>query len=228
MLVSGNHGGRIGTQAAQAGISDALQTLSGGAFAASERAARTFQASEKTASIIKEKKTAAEKHTAPRRTAIAKARPLQKIVGKNGKVEAVRKPYAHATAGFGSEAASTDGSAATGAAQKRAGVGGDDASFGQGPYMPGQLDDLPSVLRAVRPNYPPEAKKKKIEGRVVVRLIVDSAGLSADCAVHAAEPNGYFEEAALAAARKTRFIPGKKNGRPVRSLVLLPFDFRLR
>lgn len=104
----------------------------------------------------------------------------------------------------------------------------ENGSAGQGPYMPGQLDHLPSVLRAVRPDYPAEARKKKIEGRVVVRLIVDSAGLPAHCAVHAAEPDGYFEEAALAAARKTRFIPGKKGGRPVQCLVLLPFDFRLR
>ena len=110
-------------------------------------------------------------------------------------------------------------------AASSAGTGG---SGGSGLYMPGQLDHLPSVLRPVKPDYPPDAKKKRIEGRVVVRLIVDSTGRPTECAVHAAEPSGYFEEAALGAARKTRFIPGKKNGRPVRTLVLLPFAFRLR
>ena len=102
------------------------------------------------------------------------------------------------------------------------------ASGQDGAYTPGNLDHAPALLRRVRPEYPAEAKKKKIEGRVVVRLIVDSRGMPTQCSVHSATPPGTFEAAALEAARKLRFSPGRKGGRAVPTLVLLPFDFRLR
>jgi protein TonB len=57
---------------------------------------------------------------------------------------------------------------------------------------------------------------------------VDTSGLPKACAIRSAEPFGYFEEAALNAAQKIRFIPGKINGAPVNTLVLLPFVFRLQ
>ena len=95
-------------------------------------------------------------------------------------------------------------------------------------FAPGELDRPPTLLRHVRPEYPPEARKKRTEGRVLVRLIVDSKGLPTQCAIHAAAPPGYFEAAALEAARKMHFSPGRKDGRAVRTVVLLPFDFKLR
>jgi protein TonB len=67
-----------------------------------------------------------------------------------------------------------------------------------------------------------------VEGKVMVELVVDTSGLPKACAVRSAEPSGYFEEAALNAAQKMRFIPGKVRGAPVNTLVLLPFAFRLR
>ena len=67
-----------------------------------------------------------------------------------------------------------------------------------------------------------------IEGTVMLELVVDTAGLPKACAVRSADPSGYFEEAALNAAQKMRFIPGKIGGAPVNTLVLLPFMFRLR
>jgi protein TonB len=46
--------------------------------------------------------------------------------------------------------------------------------------------------------------------------------------VHEANPPGYFEDAALDAARRTHFIPGKLRGQAVNTVVLLPFTFALR
>jgi protein TonB len=68
----------------------------------------------------------------------------------------------------------------------------------------------------------------RVEGRVEIRLVVDSAGKPQACTVHKAEPAGYFEEAALAAALRTRFIPGKLRGRPVNTLAHIAFVFVLR
>jgi protein TonB len=95
-------------------------------------------------------------------------------------------------------------------------------------YDQDHVDRRPSISRRVAPEYPSRARRMHIEGTILVELIVDTAGLPKACAVRSAEPPGYFEEAALNAAQKMRFIPGKIKGSPVNTLVLLPFVFRLR
>jgi protein TonB len=95
-------------------------------------------------------------------------------------------------------------------------------------YDQDHVDQRPSISRRVEPEYPNRARRMNIEGTVMVELVVDIAGLPKACAIRSAEPPGYFEEAALNAAQKMRFIPGKISGAPVNTLVLLPFAFRLR
>ena len=94
-------------------------------------------------------------------------------------------------------------------------------------YDQAHVDQRPSISRQIAPEYPTRARRMNIEGSVMVELIVDTAGLPKDCVIRSAEPPCYFEEAALNAAQKMRFIPGKINGAPVNTLVLLPFAFRL-
>ncbi len=95
-------------------------------------------------------------------------------------------------------------------------------------YDADAVDTAPVISRRVTPEYPSRARRSRIQGQAVVRLIVDVAGLPQDCRIEEAHPAGYFEEAALAAARKTRFIPGQVAGRPVNTVVLVPFVFTLR
>ena len=95
-------------------------------------------------------------------------------------------------------------------------------------YASDHVDQRPSVSRRVAPNYPGKAKRMGIEGKVVVQLVVDIKGEPRNWTVRSAEPPGYFEEAAVEAASKMRFIPGKLNGRAVNTLVMLPFAFQLR
>jgi protein TonB len=95
-------------------------------------------------------------------------------------------------------------------------------------YDQDHVDQRPFISRRVEPEYPARARRMNIEGTVMVELVVDTSGLPKACAVRSAEPSGYFEEAALNAARKMRFIPGKISGTPVNTLVLLPFAFRLK
>ena len=99
---------------------------------------------------------------------------------------------------------------------------------GKGVFTLGHLDTPPAVIRQARPEYPPEAQRRGIEGRVTVRLIVDTEGKPTQCAVQSAQPAGVFEKSALKAAGAMRFTPGRSKGRAVRTLVLLPFDYRLR
>jgi protein TonB len=95
-------------------------------------------------------------------------------------------------------------------------------------YEQDHVDQRPSISRRVTPEYPARAKRMNVEGTVVVELVVDAAGLPRESSVRSAEPPGYFEEAALSAARNMRFIPGKLKGTPVNTMVRLPFAFRLR
>ena len=90
------------------------------------------------------------------------------------------------------------------------------------------VDQRPSIARRVLPEYPQKARRMNVQGKVFVRLVVDTAGHPKECRIHQADPAGYFEDAALTAARKTRFIPGKVKGRPVNTVVLVPFVFALR
>lgn len=95
-------------------------------------------------------------------------------------------------------------------------------------YQSGVVDSPPSVTRRVAPQYPLNAKRKRIQGAVVVQIVVDTSGLPHQCTVVSAKPEGYFEDASLEAARRLRFKPGKIKGVVVNTVVLLPFDFQLR
>jgi TonB family protein len=90
-----------------------------------------------------------------------------------------------------------------------------------------QVDRRPRVLRPVTPIYPYQATVNGIEGRVVLRFIVDENGEVQDPVVVKAEPEGVFEEAALAAIVKYKFIPatiGKKN---VKCIATMPVGFKI-
>jgi protein TonB len=65
------------------------------------------------------------------------------------------------------------------------------------------------------PIYPPLAKAERIEGAVVVRYGVSVDGRVINARVDSAEPEGVFEDAALAAVRSWRYNPALKDGEPV-------------
>jgi protein TonB len=95
-------------------------------------------------------------------------------------------------------------------------------------YDADAVDQRPSIAGRIVPEYPHKAQRLNIQGKVFVRLVVDTSGRPKECVIHQADPAGYFEDAALAAARKTRFIPGMVKGQPVNTVVLVPFVFTLR
>lgn len=108
------------------------------------------------------------------------------------------------------------------------GRGGPRTIGGLSAYAEDAVDQRPSISRRVMPQYPDRARRMNMQGQVVVRLVVDVSGTPQQCVVHSSEPEGVFDEAALAAARKTRFLPGKVNGQPVNTIVLIPYRFALR
>jgi protein TonB len=85
----------------------------------------------------------------------------------------------------------------------------------------------PRVLREIKPNYPPEAMRAKLEGAVDMEIIVLPDGTVRDVRVTKGLELG-LTEAAVAAAHYWLFVPGQKDGKPVPTKVGLVLEFRLR
>lgn len=95
-------------------------------------------------------------------------------------------------------------------------------------YKSNQVDQRPSIAKRITPDYPIRARRMNIEGKIVVQAVIDTSGYPKSCTIAFADPKGYFEESALDAARRTRFIPGMIQGRRVNTVVLIPFVFKLK
>ena len=90
-------------------------------------------------------------------------------------------------------------------------------------------DQPPVALDAVPPvEYPPALYVQGIEGRVVLRLFLDSTGVVVSESTTVQESSGVpgLDSAALAAVPRLRFAPALREGKPAASPFLQPFDFR--
>ncbi len=75
--------------------------------------------------------------------------------------------------------------------------------------------------------YPKEAKEKGIQGKVILRAIVDEKGNLEGTMV--VKGIGYgCDEAAEKALRSIKFKPAMKDGKPVKSQITLPVMFKLQ
>ncbi|GMV61854.1 MAG: hypothetical protein AMXMBFR74_10230 [Parvibaculum sp.] len=77
------------------------------------------------------------------------------------------------------------------------------------------------------PRYPDRARSLNQEGIVKVRIKLDRRGDPMDVAVLASSGYALLDHAALMAARKWRFEPEIRNGRPVIAFVEMPVEFVL-
>ena len=94
-------------------------------------------------------------------------------------------------------------------------------------FTPDQVEQRPRVLKPVVPVYPYQATVNGVEGRVVLRFIVDENGKVRNPEVVKAEPKGVFEEAALAAIIKYKFIPATIGKRKVKCIAIMPVGFKI-
>jgi periplasmic protein TonB len=92
-------------------------------------------------------------------------------------------------------------------------------------YPAKQLDVYPQPLTPIKLNYPDTAAAERIDGRLLLLLLIDEFGVVNEVSVVEAQPEGHFEEAALPVFRATRFLPAQKQGRPVKSRVLLQVNY---
>jgi TonB family protein len=90
-------------------------------------------------------------------------------------------------------------------------------------------EEPPVAINPVSPvRYPPALLSKGIEGRVLLRLYVDSVGTVNPDSIRIAESSGYpaLDSAALVGAPELRYSPALHQGRPIAAPFLQPIQFR--
>ena len=83
------------------------------------------------------------------------------------------------------------------------------------------------LTRSVKPNYPQAALERGTEGWVDLVFTVRTDGTISDVSVTGAEPAGIFEQAAMAAVRRWRYEPVRKDGRAVEQRARLRLRFSI-
>jgi protein TonB len=93
-------------------------------------------------------------------------------------------------------------------------------------YYPARaLDVYPAPASPLDMPYPARARDARVEGRVELLVSIDEAGTVSEVSVVDAEPAGYFEDVARQTFLGTRFRPGERNGRAVKSRVVIRVSF---
>ncbi len=90
-----------------------------------------------------------------------------------------------------------------------------------------KLSHPPAFIFRPLPKYPFPARRAGKEGEVALDIWLEPDGSIAKIEIVKSAGWG-FDEAAIKAARLSKFRPGKTEGRPVRSKVRVPYEFRLK
>jgi protein TonB len=102
-------------------------------------------------------------------------------------------------------------------------VGGCVGCTGNGPVM--DYDAPPKAIKLTKPVYPQEAFVKKIEGTVLVEILIDSSGRVIRARVMQSIP--LLDAAAIQTVHQWVFQPAVKHGRPVATIAQAPVTFRI-
>ncbi len=76
--------------------------------------------------------------------------------------------------------------------------------------------------------YPPEAQKNKIQGKVIVQFLVTKTGKVSEVRVVRSVDPDLDKEAVRVCKLLPNFTPGRKNGQPVNVWYTLPITFTLQ
>jgi protein TonB len=107
-------------------------------------------------------------------------------------------------------------------------MGGGDPRLGGGSGAPAtSVDQQPVLLNNPQPRYTEEARKNKIQGTVLVRVLIGSDGAVKRVVVVRPLPDG-LDEQAIQAAYQLRFKPAMKSGQPVSFWKPVAIEFNLR
>lgn len=88
-------------------------------------------------------------------------------------------------------------------------------------------DQMPVASTQSVPEYPPVLLSKGIEGVVLLKIEISSAGVVTDCQVKQSSGYPEMDESAMKAVNTWRFEPAKLLGQPVASMVLKKIRFKI-
>jgi len=105
--------------------------------------------------------------------------------------------------------------------QARTNVAASSAAAGQSVIEPRPIDQP-------KPAYPPQAQRRGLKGKVILRVTVGIDGAVRAVTVSRGSSHALLDEAAVAGVSGWRFQPGQVGGEKKEMTILLPVDFRLR
>jgi TonB family protein len=106
---------------------------------------------------------------------------------------------------------------------------GEGGGTGGGPRQLGAGIEFPKALKEVQPAYTPDAMRAKIQGPVVLQIVILESGLVGDVKVMKSLDPGGLDQEAIKAAKKWLFQPAvdSKTGKPVAVYAQLELNFRI-
>jgi TonB family protein len=108
------------------------------------------------------------------------------------------------------------------------GIGdGSGGGMGGGPYRPGSGITPPQILREVKADYTEDARRRGVEGEVVLEIVVRRDGSVGDVKLLNGLPSG-LNDRAIAAVRQWRWAPARRLGQAVDVVVEVAVEFKLR
>jgi periplasmic protein TonB len=108
------------------------------------------------------------------------------------------------------------------------GIGpGSGGGVGGGPYHPGSGITPPQVVREVKADYTEDARRRGVEGEVLLEIVVRRDGSVGDVRLVNGLPDG-LNDRAMAAVRQWRFSPARRLGQAVDVIVEVAVQFKLR
>ena len=86
-----------------------------------------------------------------------------------------------------------------------------------------------TLISRVTPSYPKSAKRKNIQGRVIVMVTIGTKGYVLGSKIRQSSGDPSLDLAALSASKKFRFSAAMNGlGQPIASSTAIPFNFQLR
>jgi len=86
----------------------------------------------------------------------------------------------------------------------------------------------PRLAQPLTLQYPPEARRAKVEGRVVVRLKVSSNGVPELVRIYSSSGSKLLDGEALRAVSQARFVPGRVDEKSTEMKINVPVNFTLQ
>lgn len=82
-------------------------------------------------------------------------------------------------------------------------------------------------LREPSPHYPPQSRRLREQGLVVLRVLIDEKGTACNIEIESSSGYARLDVAAREAVAKAAFRPYVEDGTPRRALVRIPIEFSL-